>query len=275
MDDDGEALAGGSGRVGGKKFVDFAWWLLAWDRYALAAAATQQMEFWHAMQHKAVVAEIAADLATEGKSPLIAVIYDDLARFVCIVPGVRLSDTSVSFMSGVAGRASVETSAQLSTSASVSAMQSQASCGAPGRSLKHSPSRARARCGFHLSRFGWGMWVALLCGCREVERLLVRPLPRATVCGPTAARVATRESARVWTARASAHTRLLPSSWKPSLPSASLLPLVVAHHVVFCGHAGLRILSAGNAASWAIMPTSAPLDYLLRVRAVCMKLVLR
>ena len=116
MDEDGEALAGGSGRVGGKKFVDFAWWLLAWDRYALAAAATQQMEFWHAMQHKAVVAEIAADLATEGKSPLIAVIYDDLARFVCIVPGVRLSDTSVSFMSGVAGRASVETLAVALTS---------------------------------------------------------------------------------------------------------------------------------------------------------------
>jgi hypothetical protein len=97
LDEDGEALASGSApKVGGKKYVDFAWWLLAWDRYALAAAATQQMDFNQAMQHKRVIAEIAADSATEGKSPLIAVIYDDLARLACTVPGVRLPDTPVS-----------------------------------------------------------------------------------------------------------------------------------------------------------------------------------
>jgi hypothetical protein len=41
----------------------------------------------------------------------------------------------------------------------------------------------------------------------------------------------------------------------------------------FCVRAGLQISSAGNAASWVTMLTSAPLDYLrqvLRVRAVCM-----
>ena len=83
LDDDGEALAGGSAsKAGGKKYVDFAWWLLAWDRYALAAVATKQMDFKQAMQHKAVVAEVAANAATEGKSSLVAVIYDDLVRYV-------------------------------------------------------------------------------------------------------------------------------------------------------------------------------------------------
>ena len=60
--------------------LEFAWWLLAWDRYALAAAATKQMPFELAMLHKETVTGLAADAITEGKSAQIAVIYDELVR---------------------------------------------------------------------------------------------------------------------------------------------------------------------------------------------------
>ncbi len=60
--------------------LDFCWWILAWDRYALAAAATQQMPFEVAMRHKAKIVGMAANAVTEGKSTQLAVIYDDLVR---------------------------------------------------------------------------------------------------------------------------------------------------------------------------------------------------
>ena len=43
-----------------KRFLDFANWMLAWDRYALGAAMVKQMDFRTAMQHKAVCTEVCA-----------------------------------------------------------------------------------------------------------------------------------------------------------------------------------------------------------------------
>ena len=60
--------------------MDFCWWLLAWERYALAAAATGQMPFTTAMQHKLTVTSVAQDQMAEGRSTQIAVLYDEVVR---------------------------------------------------------------------------------------------------------------------------------------------------------------------------------------------------
>ena len=41
-----------------KRFLDFANWMVAWDRYALGAAMLGQMEFRQAMQYKAIIVEV-------------------------------------------------------------------------------------------------------------------------------------------------------------------------------------------------------------------------
>ena len=101
MNEQGEELKPETTKKG--RHLDFGWWLLAWDRYALAAAATQQMDFSTAMKHKAVIAGmccglyargaarhalalscagIAANASTEGLCPLVAVLYDELVRLL-------------------------------------------------------------------------------------------------------------------------------------------------------------------------------------------------
>ena len=62
--------------------LDFAFWNLAWDRYALAAAAVGQMPFHTATTYKHVITEVAINALAEGKSPQLAVVYDELARSV-------------------------------------------------------------------------------------------------------------------------------------------------------------------------------------------------
>ena len=62
--------------------LDFAFWNLAWDRYALAAAAVGQMPFHTAMTYKHVITEVAINALAEGKSPQLAVVYDELTRSV-------------------------------------------------------------------------------------------------------------------------------------------------------------------------------------------------
>ena len=64
--------------------MDFAFWLLAWDRYALAAAATEQMPYQLAMTHRNIIAGIAIDAIAEGKSTQVAVVYDELSRRACL-----------------------------------------------------------------------------------------------------------------------------------------------------------------------------------------------
>ena len=40
------------------RFMDFANWLLAWDRYALAADMLKQVGFREAMQYKAICTDV-------------------------------------------------------------------------------------------------------------------------------------------------------------------------------------------------------------------------
>ena len=60
--------------------LDFGRWLLAWDRYALAAAATKQMTFLTAMKHKETIMNLAMEAMKEGNSSQVAVEYDEKIR---------------------------------------------------------------------------------------------------------------------------------------------------------------------------------------------------
>ena len=81
--------------------LDFASWLLAWERYSLGesihecvrflhaacisyvlsgAAAIGQMGFDVAMKHKAMVAEVAYGAKAANKSSLLGVLFDEVCR---------------------------------------------------------------------------------------------------------------------------------------------------------------------------------------------------
>ncbi len=66
---------------------------MAYDRYAVAAAVTEQMSFKDAMRHKEVVLEVAALSFAENKRPFLSVLYDELARsrqtFVVLSSGLH------------------------------------------------------------------------------------------------------------------------------------------------------------------------------------------
>ena len=55
-------------------------WLMAWDAYALLAAALDQLPFSVAIKHKLIVCEIAANAHTHKRKPLLGVLYDEIAR---------------------------------------------------------------------------------------------------------------------------------------------------------------------------------------------------
>ena len=65
------------------KRLDLCTWQVAYDRYALAAQITGQLSFRDAMVHKSVVLEVAANAKSVGRRPLLGVVYDEVARFVC------------------------------------------------------------------------------------------------------------------------------------------------------------------------------------------------
>ena len=52
----------------------------ALDRYAIAAAVMKQVTYQQAVRHKASVMEVACIAAAEGKSSLLAVMYDEAVR---------------------------------------------------------------------------------------------------------------------------------------------------------------------------------------------------
>ena len=60
--------------------LDLASWLIAFDRYALAAAATNQMSFQACMNHKNVVVDVAMSALAEKRRNVLGVIYDEVAR---------------------------------------------------------------------------------------------------------------------------------------------------------------------------------------------------
>ena len=77
---------------GSARRLDIGLWQLAWDRYALAAqTAEHQLSFRAAMSHKEVVLEIAYCAKSSGRSELLGVLYDELARsFACARMSVRM-----------------------------------------------------------------------------------------------------------------------------------------------------------------------------------------
>ena len=58
-------------------------WMVAWDRMALAGEMVEhQLTFAQAMRHKEVVLEVAFVAVASGRSSLVGVLYDELARRV-------------------------------------------------------------------------------------------------------------------------------------------------------------------------------------------------
>ena len=63
------------------KRLDFSLWLLAFPRYALAAAASRQLSFVDAMQHFANCHNSAIAAKAECRTTALAVVYDEKSRF--------------------------------------------------------------------------------------------------------------------------------------------------------------------------------------------------
>ena len=63
-----------------EKRLDWAWWQVAWERYALGAIATDQMSWKTAMAHKLIVVDIAASARADERTEWVAVLYDVLIR---------------------------------------------------------------------------------------------------------------------------------------------------------------------------------------------------
>ncbi len=57
-----------------------ALWQLAWDRFALAQAMTEQMPFAKTLLHKQVCMEISVTASAEERFPLLGVLYDEVCR---------------------------------------------------------------------------------------------------------------------------------------------------------------------------------------------------
>ena len=64
-------------------------WMIAFERYALGAQAVEhQLSVQQALVHKEVVVEIACTAKSAGRSDLLGVLYDELAR--CVLGVVRI-----------------------------------------------------------------------------------------------------------------------------------------------------------------------------------------
>ena len=67
-------------------------WPIAYERYALGAQAVDhQLSFQQALVHKEVVVEIVCSAKSAGRSDLLGVLYDELAR--CVLGVVPLLHT--------------------------------------------------------------------------------------------------------------------------------------------------------------------------------------
>ena len=72
--------------------MEFHWWLVAWDRYSLAAVVVDhQLTMDQAWLHKEVVLSIACAAKANGRTELLGVLYDELARPVKLLRIVPLS----------------------------------------------------------------------------------------------------------------------------------------------------------------------------------------
>ena len=69
--------------------MEFPWWIVAWDRFAIASQAIPgQLNMQQALLHKDVVINIACAAPAAGRTDLLGVLYDELARSVCVRHGV-------------------------------------------------------------------------------------------------------------------------------------------------------------------------------------------
>ena len=94
------------GAQGASKRLAIHAWQTAWDSYALAAAVLGQMDFASAMAHKNIICEIVSGADAEGRRWLLAVLYDELARFVFVMFHVAASPPP--FVAGMSGRTVLE-----------------------------------------------------------------------------------------------------------------------------------------------------------------------
>ena len=67
------------------RYLEFALWLVAWDRYALAAQVVEhQLDYRVSLLHREVVVNVACSASAGGRSELLGVLYDELARWICV-----------------------------------------------------------------------------------------------------------------------------------------------------------------------------------------------
>ena len=61
-------------------------WIVAWDRYMLAAQAVDhQLQFRESLLHKEVVIEIACSAQSGGRTDLVGFLHDEFARLSALV----------------------------------------------------------------------------------------------------------------------------------------------------------------------------------------------
>ena len=84
-------------------------WLVAWDRYALAAQLLDhQMEFKQSLLHEEVVISVACSASAGGRSDLLGVLYDELARSAFLVSDCTCLSSVLSGRNGRTFRESSE-----------------------------------------------------------------------------------------------------------------------------------------------------------------------
>ena len=66
--------------VSATRRLELSAWLLAWDGYAMACEVVEQLSFRRAMEHKALVMQVAADAVAEDKHPILGVLFDEVSR---------------------------------------------------------------------------------------------------------------------------------------------------------------------------------------------------
>ena len=112
------------GGTSGKRFLDLPSWMMAWDAYALAAAAVDQMTFQSAILHKAVVMKIACGSSSERREHLLGPIYDQLVRYIGALSLPLVMSWALPFVvSGSIGRTKVPSWVMSSTSMLLSSVR--------------------------------------------------------------------------------------------------------------------------------------------------------
>jgi hypothetical protein len=89
--------------------LNWGYWNVAWQRYALAAVATGQMSMSSCQLHSAVVLDVAASAPAQNRSAWLGVLYDELARYVRCDVGVACVFVVFAGKNGLIFRASLVT----------------------------------------------------------------------------------------------------------------------------------------------------------------------